>query len=178
MMIMESLDGLKENLVINITVERNGDMTDMQTEETVPPNSLWRASILAHGCESDRVVTDYELSKLERILHSKNSINVNSSKGTHDIQNVVARSSLPGQISVTGDVISGATATGVLVIVYSLSNYNDLHYISEQTEGDSISLDVTGLTGPVYGVRVYICSGERTSTARSGSITKEYYCTD
>ena len=36
--------------------------------------------------------------------------------------------------------------------MYSLSNYNDLHYISEQTEGNSISLDVTGLTGPEYGV--------------------------
>ena len=68
MIILESLDGLKDNLVINITVERNGEMIDMLTEETVPPNSLWRASILAYRCESDRVVTDYELSKLERIF--------------------------------------------------------------------------------------------------------------
>ena len=68
MIILESLDGLEDNLVINITVERNGEMIDMLTEETVPPNSLWRASILAYGCESDRVVTDYELSKLERIF--------------------------------------------------------------------------------------------------------------
>ena len=88
-------------------------------------------------------------------MHSKNSINVNSSKGTHDIQNVVARSSLPGQISVRGDVISGATSTGVLVIVYSLSNFDDLHYISEQTEGNSISLNVTGLTGTEYGVSTF-----------------------
>ena len=63
MMNLESLDGLKDNLVINITVERDGEMIDMQTKETVLPNSLWRASILAYGCESDRVVTDYELSK-------------------------------------------------------------------------------------------------------------------
>ena len=66
-MSLESLDGCKDNLVINITVERNGEMIHMRTEETVPPNSLWRASILAYGCESDGVVTDYELSKLERI---------------------------------------------------------------------------------------------------------------
>ena len=45
-MTLESLDG-REDLVINITVERNGEMIDMHVEESVPPNSLWRASILA-----------------------------------------------------------------------------------------------------------------------------------
>ena len=65
-MTLESLDG-REELVINITVERNGEMIDMHVEESVPPNSLWRAAILAYGCESDRTVTNYELSKLERI---------------------------------------------------------------------------------------------------------------
>ena len=66
-MILDSLDG-REDLVTNITVERNGEMIAMHVEESVPPNSLWRASILAYGCESDRIVTNYELSKFERIL--------------------------------------------------------------------------------------------------------------
>ena len=88
-------------------------------------------------------------------MHSNNSINVNSSKGTHDIQNVVARPSLPGQISVRGDVISGATATGVLVIVYSLSNFDDIHYIAKQTKWNKINLNVTGLTGTEYGVSTF-----------------------
>ena len=66
-MILESLDGFNDNLVINITVERNGEIVDMRTEETVRPNLLWRASILAYGCESDMVVINYQLSKLERI---------------------------------------------------------------------------------------------------------------
>ena len=64
-MILESLDGHEENN-INITVERNGEIIEMHVEESVPPNSLWRASILAYGCESDRIVTNYELSKLEK----------------------------------------------------------------------------------------------------------------
>ena len=64
-MTLESLDGC-EDLVTNITVERNGEMIDMHIEESVPPNSLWRASILAYGCESDRIVTNYELSKFYR----------------------------------------------------------------------------------------------------------------
>ena len=71
---LESLDGRNDNLVINITVKRNGEMIDMRTKETVPPNSLWRASILAYGCEGDGVVTDYELSKLKKLQHSQDAI--------------------------------------------------------------------------------------------------------
>ena len=76
-------------------------------------------------------------------------------KGTHDIQNVVASSQLPGQISVTGELISGATATGVLVVVYSLNNSEDIHYIARQAKVDRISLNVTGLTGAEYGVSTF-----------------------
>ena len=65
-MTLESLDG-REDLVTNITVERNGEMIAMHIEESVPPNSLWRASIREYGCESERIVTNYELSKLETI---------------------------------------------------------------------------------------------------------------
>ena len=62
-MTLESLDG-REDLDTNITVERNGKVIDMHVQESVPPNSLWRASILAYGCERHRIVTNYELSKL------------------------------------------------------------------------------------------------------------------
>ena len=58
---LESLDGLKWNLVINITVERTGEMIDIQMEEVLPSKSLWKTSILAYGCESDASLT--ELSK-------------------------------------------------------------------------------------------------------------------
>ena len=58
--------------------------------------------------------------------------------GTHDIQNVtVAPSSLhPGQIRVTGDFVNGSTATGVLLIVYSLTNESDVHYVAKPKEQD------------------------------------------
>ncbi len=72
-MILESLDG-REDLVTNITVERNGEMIDMSVEEIVPPNSLWRASILAYGCESDSIVINYELSKLKIVQQNINAI--------------------------------------------------------------------------------------------------------
>ena len=72
-MTLESLDG-REDLVTNITVERNGIMIDMHVEESVPPNLLWRASILAYGCENDRIVTNYELCKLERISASRSIV--------------------------------------------------------------------------------------------------------
>ena len=77
------------------------------------------------------------------------------SLGTHCIQNVVASSQLSGQISVTGELISGAMATGVLVVVYSLPDQNNIHYIAKQTEEDRISVNVTGLTGAKYGVSIF-----------------------
>ena len=40
--------------------------------------------------------------------------------GTHDVQNVSVTSLLPGQIRVTGNIIEGSTATGVLVIVSNI----------------------------------------------------------
>ena len=62
-MILESLDGLGQNWGINITVGRNGEKIDMSIEEVLPSKSLWKASILAYGCESDTVVDDTELSE-------------------------------------------------------------------------------------------------------------------
>ena len=61
-MILESLDGLQQNLEINVTVERNGEMVDMSIDEPLSSKSLWKASVLAYGCESDTVVDDAELS--------------------------------------------------------------------------------------------------------------------
>ena len=62
-MILESLDGLGQNLEVNIAVERNVEMINMHIEEVPPSKSLWKASILAYGCESDTVVDDTELSE-------------------------------------------------------------------------------------------------------------------
>ena len=59
--------------------------------------------------------------------------------GTHDIQNVTVSSPLPGQIRVTGDLVDGSNATGMLLILYSPTNVSHVHYIAKQTEqGDSV----------------------------------------
>ena len=38
------------------------------------------------------------------------------------------------------------------MVVYSLTNSEDIHYITKQAKFDKISLNVTGLTGAEYGV--------------------------
>ena len=78
----------------------------------------------------------------------------NSFKGTHSIQNVVVHPSLPGQISVTGELI-GRSTTGVLIVVYSLTNSSDIHYVAKQVNDNNISLNVTGLIGAKYGVSTF-----------------------
>jgi hypothetical protein len=59
-----------------------------------------------------------------------------------------------------GSFIDGSTATGVLLIVYSLTNESDIHYhvINKLNErNNNISMNVTGLTGAdiEYGVSVF-----------------------
>ena len=64
--------------------------------------------------------------------------------GTHDIQNItsVADTSVPGQIRVMATFVDGSTATGVLVIVYSMTAESDIQYIVKQTEQSvTVSLD-------------------------------------
>ena len=46
-------------------------------------------------------------------------------------------------------------ATGVLVVVYSLTNSEDIHYIVKQNKEDRINVNVTGLTGAEYGVSTF-----------------------
>ena len=81
-----------------------------------------------------------------------------STVGTHDIQNVVTvNPSHPGAIQLKGDFVDRSGATGVLWMVYSLSNDSDIRYTytAKQPEQNSISTNVTGLTGTEYGVSVF-----------------------
>ena len=41
------------------------------------------------------------------------------------------------------------------MIVYSLTNSEDIHYIAKSTKGDNLFLDVTGLTGAEYVVSTF-----------------------
>ena len=43
----------------------------------------------------------------------------------------------------------------MFVVVYSLTNSDDVHYVASRTSGSRISLDVTGLTGTEYGVSTF-----------------------
>ena len=77
--------------------------------------------------------------------------------GTFDIQNITASSPFPGQIQVTGYYIDGSTATGVVLIVYSLTNESDVQYIvKEKCESNNIiSINVTGLSRAEYSLSVF-----------------------
>ena len=65
-MILESLDSLGQSLVINITVQRSGEMIHMTIEEVLvlPSKSLWNSTVLPYGCT---VVDGMELSKSQRL---------------------------------------------------------------------------------------------------------------
>ena len=49
-----TLDGHQEqNLMKNISVERSGEMVNMSVDGEIPTKTLWNASLLAYGCQSD-----------------------------------------------------------------------------------------------------------------------------
>ena len=59
-----------------------------------------------------------------------------------------------------GNFIDGSTATGMFLIVYSLTNESDIHYHAinkgnEQNNKLNISINVTGLAGTEYGISVF-----------------------
>ena len=63
----------------------------------------------------------------------------------------------------TGDFIDGSTATGLLIIIYSLrlTNDSDVHYISEDTgsmlqQSKSVDINVTGLAVGEYSISVFV----------------------
>ena len=77
--------------------------------------------------------------------------------GTHDIQNISVSSPLPGTVRVTGDLVQGSTATGVLVVVYSHLDDSDTHYVNSEHDGQSIEITVDGLmSSSQYGVSVFV----------------------
>ena len=77
--------------------------------------------------------------------------------GTHDIQNISVSSPQPGEIRVTGDFIDGSTATGVLLILYSITKNSDIQYVIENYEQSrSIDINVTSLTSTQYGVSTFV----------------------
>ena len=60
--------------------------------------------------------------------------------GTHDLQKVAVNSPLPSEIRVRGDFVDGSTATGVLLVIYSLTSDSDIHYIAKHKEQESVSM--------------------------------------
>ena len=56
--ILESLNVLGNNSTINITVRRNNEMISLTMEDVLLPKSLWKASILAYGCETHTAVIE------------------------------------------------------------------------------------------------------------------------
>ena len=61
-MVLESLDGLGQDFIINITVQRSGEIVHMTIDEALPSRSLWNVTILPYGCETNAVVDATELS--------------------------------------------------------------------------------------------------------------------
>ena len=90
--------------------------------------------------------------------------------GTHDVQNINASSSLPGEIRVTGDLVYGSNASSVLVIVY---NSTKVYYsFSPPPEHSIIMATLPGLFVGQYQVSVFVVEENGQVFHRSAVIPK------
>ena len=70
-LILEPLDGhIDHNLMINISVQRSGELVSMSVDGEIPPKTLWNTSLLAYGCEADTVTKGVQLSKFICLFHA------------------------------------------------------------------------------------------------------------
>ena len=165
-LILKPLDGhIDNNLMINISVQRNGELVNMSLDGEIPSKTLWNASLLAYGCESDTVTEEVQLSESAVEIHY--TLNLSGvifyhyvCVGTHDIQNISVSSPQPGDVRVTGNYINGSMATGLLLVLYSLTNDSDIHYVIDSFK-QSIDINVTGLTGTQYGISTFALDNDQ-----------------
>ena len=95
--------------------------------------------------------------------------------GTHDIQNIVVYSSISGQIQVSGVLVQGATAVGILIIVYPLDRVNlNVYYFKalETTVTNTITTTVTGLSAGQYRVSIFVLENTGLPFSRSATVPK------
>ena len=95
--------------------------------------------------------------------------------GTHDIQNIQIYSSSSGQVRLSGVFVRGATAMGILVIIYPLDHVNLNVYYFEAFETmitNTIATTVTGLSAGQYGISVFILEDGGLPFNRSASAPK------
>ena len=181
-MLLEPLDGHQEqNLMINISVQRSGEMVNMSVDGEIPTKTLWNASLLAYGCQSDTVVKGVELSESKRrvLCGALNNIrlihislfSVNSMVGTHDIQNISVTSPQPGEVRVTGDFIYGSTATGLLTIVISTSEIF-YHLIERGSDQLHIEGSIQGVVGGEHSISFFVVEESGLPFNRTASTPK------
>ena len=98
--------------------------------------------------------------------------------GTHDIQNIQIYSPGSGHVRIAGVFVQGATAMGILVIIYPLDHVNLNVYYFEAFKTmitNTIATAVTGLSAGQYGISVFIIEDGGLPFNRSATAPKRLF---
>lgn len=162
--VLETNDYHEESrLSIPTTVTVENTMFTFQLMHRIPIRRLWLIKLLAYGCLSNPVTTDIELSK-SLITIVPHNININHAElllsllGTHDFQIVSSNSPESGTIIISGYFINGSMGAGVLFILFSPSQENNVMYIKvlRADNQQRIQTIINGLTRCMYIISVYV----------------------
>ena len=97
---------------------------------------------------------------------------------THDIQDIQIYSPSSGQVRVSGVFVQGATAMGILVIIYPLDHVNLNMYYFEAFKAmitNVITTTITGLSAGQYGISVFILEDGGLPFNRSATAPKRLF---
>ena len=95
---------------------------------TLPVKTLWDVVVLGYGCKENPISTGLELSKIKLItVHCAELTPYPVDIGTHNVQQI-AINSVPGGATISGNFVERSTATGILAIVYALTESGTLDY--------------------------------------------------
>ena len=91
---------------------------------------------------------------------------------THDIQNIKVTSPHPCQVRLTGDFIDESTAAGLLIIIYSLTNEEDIVYHAVFGRGVSIDSILATNFGGQINMSVFVIKETGQPLAMAATIPK------
>ena len=93
--------------------------------------------------------------------------------GTHDVQDVTVMPT-PGGVTVTGYFVDKSSAVGVLLIMFSLTNEDDISYVfvPRPRESQDIERTLTGLSEGDYQVSFFVMDEDGLPFNRSANLPR------
>ena len=160
---LNSLDDNSTNILLEaISFKETGNVIILEAI-SLPFRRLWNIRVFAHGCNQHPLTEEMELGIF--IVRCTVQVSLLSGfsfiSGTHDFYSISVTSPPTsfGVVMVTGVIVPRSTSTGILIVVYSLTEDNEVVYHIAQHNNEQYHQTHTmtmGLPAGKYQVVVFV----------------------